>query len=124
MKRNKWILAGVSLMLAGSLAACSSSESNTEVSSSNTNSEKTKLVYWTIDRHDSDFIEQKISEYEGLNPNIEIEMKVMAENYTQSVDIAFSSMQAPDILRVDTYNVPTWVKEGIWNLLIATFHQR
>ncbi|WP_405173820.1 extracellular solute-binding protein [Paenibacillus sp. FSL H8-0260] len=112
MKRNKWILAGVSLMLAGSLAACSSSESNTEVSSSNTNSEKTKLVYWTIDRHDSDFIEQKISEYEGLNPNIEIEMKVMAENYTQSVDIAFSSMQAPDILRVDTYNVPTWVKRG------------
>ncbi|MNO28728.1 putative ABC transporter substrate-binding protein YesO [compost metagenome] len=112
MKKNKWMLAGVSLVLAGSLAACSSSEPDAEASGNNAAPEKTKLVYWTIDRHDSDFIDQKISEYEGLNPDIDIELKVMAENYTQSVDIAFSSKQAPDILRVDTGNVPTWVKKG------------
>ncbi|MBW4082091.1 ABC transporter substrate-binding protein [Paenibacillus sp. S150] len=112
MRSNKWMLAGISLLLAGALAACSSSKPNAEASDSNTAAEKTKLVYWTIDRHDSDFIEQKISEYESLHPDIDIEMKVMAENYTQSVDIAFSSKQAPDILRVDTGNVSTWVKKG------------
>lgn len=111
MKRNKWMLTGVSLLLAGSLVACPSN-TNKEAEGNNTAAEKTKLVYWTIDRHDSDFIEQKISEYEGLNPDVDIEMKVMAENYAQSVDIAFSSKQAPDILRVDTGNVPTWVKKG------------
>ncbi|OKP99697.1 ABC transporter substrate-binding protein [Paenibacillus sp. P46E] len=112
MKRNKWMLAGASLLLAGSLAACSSSNEKAENGPNDAAAKKTKLVYWTIDRHDSDFIEQKISEYEGLHPDIDIEMKVMAENYTQSVDIAFASKQAPDILRVDTGNVPTWVKKG------------
>ncbi|AIQ32911.1 MULTISPECIES: ABC transporter substrate-binding protein [unclassified Paenibacillus] len=114
MKRNQWMLAGASLLLAGSLAACSSStaSNNTKAEGGDTSAEQTKLVYWSIDRHDSDFIEQKISEYEGLNPNVDIEFKVMADNYAQSVDIAFSSKQAPDILRVDTGNVPAWVKKG------------
>lgn len=117
MKRNQWMLAGASLLLAGSLAACSSStaSNNTKAEGGDTSAEQTKLVYWSIDRHDSDFIEQKISEYEGLNPNVDIEFKVMADNYAQSVDIAFSSKQAPDILRVDTGNVPAWVKKAIWN---------
>ncbi|WP_151733563.1 ABC transporter substrate-binding protein ['Paenibacillus yunnanensis' Narsing Rao et al. 2020] len=113
MIRKQWLLAGTSLLLAGSLAACSSAEDNTEANGEAAAAAgQTKLVYWSIDRHDSDFIEQKISEYEGLHPEIDIELKVMAENYAQSVDIAFSSKQAPDILRVDTGNVPTWVKKG------------
>ncbi|UQZ34010.1 ABC transporter substrate-binding protein [Paenibacillus sp. PK3_47] len=112
MKKNQWLLTGASLLLAGSLAACSSSEPSAEAEEGNAAAGQTKLVYWTIDRHDSDFIEQKISEYEGLNPDIDIELKVMAENYGQSVDIAFSSKQAPDIFRVDTNTVPTWVKKG------------
>ncbi|WP_042200205.1 ABC transporter substrate-binding protein [Paenibacillus camerounensis] len=113
MKRNQWMLAGASLLLAGSLAGCASSNNtNAEAEEGNAAAGQTKLVYWSIDRHDSDFIEQKISEYEGLNPDVDIEFKVMADNYAQSVDIAFSSKQAPDILRVDTGNVPTWVKKG------------
>lgn len=113
MKRNQWMLTGASLLLAGALAGCSSSaNTNAEAEGGDTAAEQTKLVYWSIDRHDSDFIEQKISEYEGLNPDVDIEFKVMADNYAQSVDIAFSSKQAPDILRVDTGNVPTWVKKG------------
>lgn len=119
MRNNKWLMAGMSLLLAGSLSACSSAATDSPTAegsgangASGSEGGKTKLVYWTIDRHDSDFIEQKIAEYEQANPNIDIEMKVMADNYAQSVDIAFSSKQAPDILRVDTGNVPTWVMKG------------
>ncbi|GIO83276.1 bicyclomycin resistance protein [Paenibacillus faecis] len=114
MKFNKWGLAGLALLLAGSLAACSSGGDKTEPDTAAAGAEgsKTKLTYWTIDRHDSDFIEQKVKEYEEKNPNIDIEMKVMADNYAQSVEIAFASNQAPDIFRVDTGNVPTWVKRG------------
>ncbi|GGF96990.1 bicyclomycin resistance protein [Paenibacillus albidus] len=112
MRIKKWLLAGSSLLLVGSLAACSSTGEETETAAGNGAAEKTKLVYWTIDRHDSDFIEQKISDYEAQHTDIDIELKVMADNYTQSVDIAFASNQAPDILRVDASNVPTWVKKG------------
>lgn len=51
-------------------------------------------------------------------------MKVMAENYAQSVDIAFSSKQAPDILRVDTGNVPTWVKKATWSPSTVILHRK
>ena len=35
--------------------------------------------------------------------NIEVEMTVLADNYNQSVDIAFASNQAPDILRTNDF---------------------
>lgn len=112
MGMKKWLLSGASLLLVGSLAACSSGQTAAPETGSSAEGQKTKLVYWTIDRHDSDFIEAKIKEYQELNKDVEIEMKVMADNYSQSVDIAFASNQAPDILRVDPGNVPTWVKRG------------
>ncbi|WP_334071397.1 MULTISPECIES: sugar ABC transporter substrate-binding protein [Paenibacillus] len=114
MKFNKWGLAGLALLMACSLAACSSGgdKAETDTAAADAEASKTKLTYWTIDRHDTDFIEQKVKEYEEKNPNIDIEMKVMADNYAQSVEIAFASNQGPDIFRVDTGNVPTWVKRG------------
>lgn len=112
MGMKKWLLSGSSLLLVASLFGCSAGQTTTAPEAQNGGAEgnKTKLVYWTIDRHDSDFIEAKVAEYQKLNPDVEIEMKVMADNYTQSVDIAFASNQAPDILRAT--NVPTWVKRG------------
>lgn len=113
MNMKKWMLGGAALLAAGSLAACSSGGNNAEQAEGGEAAaadQQTKLVYWTIDRHDAEYIEQKIAEYEELNPDIDIEVKVMAENYTQSVDIAFSSKQAPDVLRITDFS--TWVKKG------------
>ena len=44
--------------------------------------------------------------------NIQVELTVMSENYTQSVDIAFSSNQAPDVLRLKSANTSGFVKKG------------
>ncbi|NMO97048.1 ABC transporter substrate-binding protein [Paenibacillus lemnae] len=110
MKKNKWLHTSMALILAAALTACSSSGAVENETSAESTDGTTKLVYWTMDRHDAGYIEDKIKEYESLNPGIDIEMKVMAENYAQSVDIAFSSKQAPDILKVTS--LPTWVKKG------------
>jgi len=116
LKKKKWGSTVLLLLLAGVTAACSSGGSATNSAdngeASAAGAGKVNLVYWTIDRHDTEFIEQKIDEYEKLNPDVTIEMKTMADNYVQSVDIAFASKQAPDILRVDASNVPAWVKKG------------
>ena len=72
---------------------------------------KTKLTYWTVDRHDADYMKDVIKKFNETNKdNIEVEMTVLADNYNQSVDIAFASNQAPDILRTNDF--PGFVKKG------------
>jgi multiple sugar transport system substrate-binding protein len=74
---------------------------------------KTKLVFWTFDRHDADFITKKVAAYNETNTdNIEVEVTSMAENYVQSVDIAFASNQMPDILRPNQDTTIPFVQKG------------
>lgn len=105
----------LSLSLAASLAACGGgnsdgSQAQNSPSASAAGGEKTKITYWTIDRHDADYIKQVIETFNKNNPDIEVEMTVMADNFTQSVDIAFASNQAPDVFR--TTDFVSFVKKG------------
>jgi len=60
--------------------------------------EKTKIIYWTAGRHDADYVKSAIDKFNASNPdNIEVEMTIMAENFAQSLDLAFASNQAPDV---------------------------
>ncbi|SDE19872.1 multiple sugar transport system substrate-binding protein [Paenibacillus sp. UNCCL117] len=75
--------------------------------------QKKVVKYWTDDRHDQEYIKELINKFNSSNKdNIEVEMTVMSENYNQSVDIAFSSNQAPDVLRLKSANTETFYKKG------------
>jgi multiple sugar transport system substrate-binding protein len=75
--------------------------------------EKTKLSFWTFDRHDAEFINDVVEQYNATNTdNIEVQVTSMAENYAQSVDIAFTSKQAPDILRPNQDTTIPFVQRG------------
>ncbi len=106
----------LTLSLAVSLTACGSGNSAGSAAESSSPSataasgEKTKITYWTIDRHDADYIKKVIETFNKNNPDIEVEMTVMADNFTQSVDIAFASNQAPDVFR--TTDFVSFVKKG------------
>lgn len=94
------------LTMVASLAACGQGEqTKSEAGGANAQAGvKTKLTYWTVDRHDADFMKEVIKKFNETNKdNIEIEMTVMADNYNQAVDIAYASNQAPDILRVNDF---------------------
>ncbi len=61
-------------------------------------SEKTKVVIWSKDRHDADFITQKVTEYNASNTdNIEVNFQIYTENYQQAIEIAFQAGEAPDV---------------------------
>ncbi|MDF2922454.1 MAG: transporter substrate-binding protein [Paenibacillaceae bacterium] len=105
----------LSLSLAATLAACGSGDGDSAAQSPGASAgagtgEKTKITYWTIDRQDVDYMKQLIADFSKINPDIEVEMSVMADNYTQSVDIAFASNQAPDVFR--TSDFVSFVKKG------------
>jgi multiple sugar transport system substrate-binding protein len=100
------------LVTALTLAACSTNKgSDPKPEESAGSTPKTKLAYWTADRHDMDYMQKKVDEYNATNTdNIEVEMKVMADNYNQAVEVAFASNQAPDVLKI--YDFQTYVNKG------------
>ncbi|THF75349.1 ABC transporter substrate-binding protein [Cohnella fermenti] len=119
---KQWGYAALGATLIVGLAACSSGNEGGSSDASNSGAasasasgqssgEKTKISYWTPDRHDAVFMQAKIDEFNKTNTdNIEVEMTVMADNYPDAVDIAFASKQAPDVLQIN--NLDTYVKKG------------
>ena len=60
--------------------------------------EKTVITIWTKDRHDADFMQQKVDKYNAINThNIEIKYEIYSDNYVQAVDMVFQSGEAPDM---------------------------
>ncbi|WP_168122533.1 sugar ABC transporter substrate-binding protein [Paenibacillus sp. HB172176] len=125
MKRSIGIIlmAALVLMLAacgnnnadnkGSNSGNGGASNNPSPSASSKPAEKTTISYWTDDRHDQEYIKELIADFNANNPdNIEVELTVLSENYNQSVDIAFSGNQAPDLLRLKSANTGTFVKKG------------
>jgi multiple sugar transport system substrate-binding protein len=114
---KKMTTIGLGVSLAVGLTACGSSEptkdtAGTAASQAPTAAKKV-IKYWTDDRHDQEYIKELITKFNTTNKdNIEVELTVLSENYNQSVDIAFSSNQAPDLLRLKSGNTETFVKKG------------
>ena len=70
-----------------------------EGEASETNSrEKTVITVWTKDRHDAEFMQGKIDEYNASNTdNIEVVYEIYSDNYPQAVDMVFQNGDAPDM---------------------------
>ncbi|MCU6797490.1 extracellular solute-binding protein [Paenibacillus sp. WQ 127069] len=117
---KKWPIVGISIVMAASLSACgettatkpaSDSVAKSNEKSSEKSGEKTKLLFWTPDRGASDHIKAEVKKFNETNKdNIEVEVNIMAENYEQSLEIAYASNQAPDIIRVN--NFTSYTKKG------------
>lgn len=125
--QKKWLGLGLSLLLTAGIVGCGGNNGNaategpggnaanpaTETGGNTATGEPIQLKYWTDDRHDQEYIKELINKFNETNgENIQVELTVMSENYAQSVDIAFSSNQAPDVLRLKSGNTGEFVKKG------------
>lgn len=78
------------------------------------NGEKIKLVYWSNQRHDMEYVQQKIDEFNATNDmNIEVSYEAMTENYDNNLELSFQSNQAPDIFRAKSEITPYIKKDMI-----------
>jgi multiple sugar transport system substrate-binding protein len=60
--------------------------------------ENTLVTVWTKNRHDADYMQAKVNEYNRYNrDNIEVQYEIYSDNYFLVVDMAFQSGNAPDI---------------------------
>lgn len=86
----------------GSKNPAPSSDNAGQQSGENAASGETTVVkVWTNDRHDSEYVDQKIKEFnESNDKGIKIEMTVVTDDYANMLSMAYSSGTAPDIAGV------------------------
>lgn len=126
MKKAKRILAAAMAgTMALSLAACSggSSSSGSGAASGSLPADaegKITISYWTTNRHDQAYMTPLIEEFNKTNDkNIYIDFQVYADNYSQMLDLAFSTNTAPDVYQLsglDTLEVTVNEKKQAMDL--------
>ncbi len=118
MKQTKRILAMLLVLaMAVAMTACSSGTSQSEASTSSTistatseditetsadNGERAVIAFWTTNRHDADYLTPLIEEFNDTHPDIYIDYQIYADNYSQMLDLAFSTNSAPDIYMISS----------------------
>lgn len=95
----------------GSTPASSAAQSGAQSSAAG---EKTSIVLWTNQRHDMEYVQAKIDEFNATNDkNIEVTFEVMTDNYDNNLELSFQSNQSPDIFRAKSEIVPYIKKDMI-----------
>lgn len=81
--------------------------------------EKVTISYWTTNRHDMEYMTPLIEEFNNTNDHIYIDYQVYADNYSQMLDLAFSTDSAPDVFQLagtDSLEVMVNDKQMLLNL--------
>lgn len=79
--------------------------------------EKTIVTVWSNNRHDSEYMEKMVAEFNASNElGIEIDYVIQTDNYTNMITMAASSGQAPDIMAIsasDGIDLQSFVESNI-----------
>lgn len=83
--------------------------------SESTEDGKTVITIWSKDRHDANFIQERIDEYNETNTdNVQVEYELYTDNFEQAVDLAAQSGELPDILKLQDQVYNKYVNQGQW----------
>ncbi len=119
MRKNKLMALGlVAAMAIGTLAGCSAAEApateETEGAAEETveepaeeaeSGEKTKVLVWSGNSHDSEYMNEMVAKFNEENTDgIEIEYVVTTDNYVNMIQMGIQSDQAPDIFNMGPSN--------------------
>lgn len=99
------------------LVALTSVFANGDKETASASNGKTVVEIWTEDRHDLDFFQKKIAEFNAANDDIEIKITPIVEDYANMLVMAYSSGNAPDLFymnaKSDKFDFPTFVNSGM-----------
>jgi multiple sugar transport system substrate-binding protein len=116
-------------MVVSALSACSSGGKTAETTASGSGSEttvaaetkketpsgeKVKITVWTNNRHDMEYMNQVVEEFNNTHDDVEIEYVVQTENYENLITMAANSGQSPDVISaVGTEYFKNFAENGI-----------
>ncbi len=115
-KATRIFAAALAVVLTLALAACGGSPNSQSTSAAGAPAQSTPadagsapaaadgkitIAYWTTNRHDQAYMTPLIEEFNQTNDkNIYIDYQVYADNYSQMLDLAFSTGTAPDVYQL------------------------
>ncbi len=104
----------IMLVLVGAVYAGGSSDKS---ASSQSQSGKTVVNIWTNDRHDAEYLNEKIAEFNASNQDIEIKMTTVVEDYPNMLVMSYTSGNAPDLFYMNArgtgFDLKTFVDAGM-----------
>ncbi len=114
MKRKKLLsLLLVGVMTMTMLIGCGGSDEEKEADTAEDG--KKVITIWSKDRHDANYIQEKIDAYNETNTdNVKVEYQLYTDNFQQAVDLAVQSGELPDILKLNDQVYNQYVNQGQW----------
>ena len=129
-KAKKLIALGLAgMMTVSALTACSSgstADSTTaggeaqsaanggETKKDSASSDKVKITVWTNNRHDLEYMNKVVDEFNKTNDHIELDYVVQTENYENLLSMAANSGQSPDLFsQVNSTDFKNFAENGI-----------
>ena len=130
MSKLKRAVSGVAAgLMAATLVACGSSEGSSTTgasasqaasgttsttTSSTTKEGATTIEFWTEDRHDQEYVQQMVDEFNASHDDIQINMTVITENYSNMLSLAYNGGTAPDIVLNNTLPLNQFADTGMF----------
>jgi len=119
--KNKILKTLIMMGIVASLSACNSgteqpaatpAPSETKAENTDTKPEEpaeptevTDIVWWTKDRHDQEFMAEFIEQFNKDNPDINLIQEIYTDNYQQTIEIASTTGELPDIVGLVMGNI-------------------
>lgn len=113
MKSRKWMagLGVASMLMAGVLSGCSSDGASTE----GKDGEKTQvtLAGWGGNPTEEKLLKQTIADFEEKNPDIDVKLEVITEQYMDVIKTRLIGGEGPDVFYLDAFEAPALIETGV-----------
>ncbi|WP_425331154.1 ABC transporter substrate-binding protein [Jeotgalibacillus proteolyticus] len=111
---KKWIGTGISLLLAGSiLAGCSSDNGGAEGTGDSGGKTTVTLAGWGGNPTEQALLEQTLSDFEEKNPDIDVKLEVIADQYMDVMKTRLIGGEGPDVFYLDAFEAPAMIETGV-----------
>lgn len=116
MKR-KWLatVSMTALLVGGVLTGCSTDNGGEGNPTSGDSDEKTTvtLAGWGGNPTEQDLLEQTLAEFEEKNPNIDVKLEVIADQYMDVMKTRLIGGEGPDVFYLDAFEAPALIETGV-----------
>ncbi len=106
----------------GDAAADTADDSAADSGESAASGDAVTVEVWSNNRHDETYMTQKVEEFNSTHSDIQINYTIMADDWSNSIQLAYQANTAPDVMAVsasDGLKLSEWVGAGMFESLTS-----
>ncbi|MDZ5712731.1 ABC transporter substrate-binding protein [Jeotgalibacillus haloalkalitolerans] len=114
--KKKWMVSfsAMALLAGGALAGCSSDNGGGDSSSGDEGSKtEITLAGWGGNPTEQDLLQQTLDDFEEQNPDIDVKLEVIADQYMDVMKTRLIGGEGPDVFYLDAFEAPALIETGV-----------